>query len=114
MPHGNSHSIIRLSCAVLVALSVAGVAASLAADDDHVKAPPNAASLDAALAAVQRTHPGRVLEVELEREDDGPGRWVYEVKVLTAAGHVLEVELDAVSLELLDVEGGRYGQSDDD
>ena len=99
---------------MLGALLVAGVAALLADDDDHARVPPNTASLDAALAAVQRAHPGRVLKVELESEDDIPAGWVYEVKVLTSTGHVLEVELDAMSLELLSVEGGRSWHSDND
>lgn len=99
---------------MLVAVSVVVGSASRADDDDHAKAPSNAASLDDALAAVQRAHPGRILKVELESEDDGPAAWIYEVKVLTGAGQVLEVKLDAVSLEVVGVEGGRFRRSDDD
>jgi uncharacterized membrane protein YkoI len=100
--------------AVFVAVSVVGGSAPLADDDAHAKTPPDTASLDDALAAVQRTHPGRVLKVELERDDDGPPGWVYEVKVLTGAGYVIEVKLDARTLELLGVEGGRSRRSNDD
>lgn len=91
---------------MLVAASLFAGSVSRADDDDHAKAPRNVALLDDALAVVQRTHPGRVLKIELEHEDDGPAAWVYEVKVLTRAGNVLEVKLDAVSLELVGVEGG--------
>ncbi len=83
-------------------------------DDDHARAPASVAALDDALAVVQRIHPGRILKVELESEDDGPVAWVYEVKLLTRAGHVLEVKLDAVSLEVVGVEGGRFRGSHDD
>ncbi len=37
--------------------------------------------------------PGDVIDVELERDDDG--RWQYEVKVLTSTGRVREVKLIA-------------------
>jgi len=57
---------------MLVAASVVVGPVSLADDDDYAKAPRNVASLDDALAAVQGTYSGRVLKVELEREDDGP------------------------------------------
>jgi uncharacterized membrane protein YkoI len=85
-----------------------------AGDAVDVTAPDALAPIDEALAVVQRTHPGRVLKVELEDEDDVPGRWVYEVKILTPAGHVLEVTLDARSLEQLGVEGGRARRVHDD
>ena len=44
------------------------------------------------LERLQRTHPGQVLELELERDD---GRWIYEVKLLQADGQLLKLELDA-------------------
>ena len=114
MPYGFSHSIGRILVAML-AVGVLGVfSESWADDDDHANAPASVAALDDALAVVQRIHPGRILKVELESEDDGPAAWVYEVKLLTRAGHVLEVKLDAVSLEVVGVEGGRFRDSDDD
>lgn len=44
---------------------------------------------------------GRILEVELERED---GRWVYEIEVLQADGRKCEVEIDAATARVLEVE----------
>lgn len=58
------------------------------------------------LAQVHDTYPGRVLEVELEREESGRGAiWVYEVKLLTVRGSVLKLEYDAVDLKLLKLKG---------
>lgn len=45
------------------------------------------------LAVVAGAVPGDVIDVELERKDDG--RWEYEVKVLTSTGRVREVKLNA-------------------
>ena len=50
------------------------------------------------LQRVQRSHPGQVLEVELEYDD---GRWVYELTLLQPGGRLLKLELDAASGEPL-------------
>lgn len=52
------------------------------------------------LERLQRSHPGRVLELELERED---GRWVYELKLLQADGQLLKLELDARTADVLKI-----------
>ncbi len=52
------------------------------------------------LERLRRTHPGEVLELELERED---GRWVYEVKLLQANGQLLKLDVDAASAQVLQV-----------
>ena len=57
--------------------------------------------LSDALNVVNKAFGGEVIEVELEDEH---GRFVYEIKVLQNTGKVLEVELDAKSLEILEVE----------
>jgi uncharacterized membrane protein YkoI len=55
---------------------------------------------------IRREFQGRVLKVELERERHaGEPIWVYEAKILTPEGHVLELEYDAKSLELIEIEG---------
>jgi uncharacterized membrane protein YkoI len=46
----------------------------------------------------QRLHPGRVLEVELERSAD---RLIYELEILDAQGTVWELRFDAASGELI-------------
>jgi|HigsolmetaAR205D_1030408.scaffolds.fasta_scaffold00972_7 uncharacterized membrane protein YkoI len=53
------------------------------------------------LALIERDHPGRVLEVELDRED---GRYVYEIEVLRTDGRVIELTYDASTGELLETE----------
>ncbi len=59
------------------------------------------------LERLQRTHPGQVLELELERED---GRWIYEIKLLQADGQLLKLALDARTAQVLEVK--RKGRSD--
>jgi uncharacterized membrane protein YkoI len=50
------------------------------------------------LQRLQRSHPGQVLELELERED---GRWIYELKLLQADGQLRKLELDAATGQVL-------------
>jgi uncharacterized membrane protein YkoI len=54
------------------------------------------------LAEVERRYIGRVIEVELDRED---GRWVYELKLLPPSGRVYELEVDAATAALLKSKG---------
>ena len=54
-----------------------------------------------ALNVVNQKFGGEVIEVELEDEHGG---FVYEIKVLQTTGKVLEVELDAKTLKILEVE----------
>lgn len=59
------------------------------------------------LGLVHQAYPGRILEVELEQEEEGvaAGVWIYEVKMLTRRGRVYELKYDARTLELLRAEG---------
>ena len=59
------------------------------------------------LTAVEAGHPGRVLEVELERDGKSGARYIYELKVLTADGRVLKIEADARTAEILRVQERR-------
>ncbi|MDO9092129.1 MAG: PepSY domain-containing protein [Rubrivivax sp.] len=64
------------------------------------------------LERLQRTHPGQVLELELERDN---GRWIYEVKLLQANGQLMKLELDASTAQVLQVKrredkGGKHGR----
>lgn len=48
--------------------------------------------LNTVLGLVARDTPGRVMDVELERER---GRWVYEIKLLRAGGSLVKLKVDA-------------------
>lgn len=53
---------------------------------------------DALRERLRKSHPGDVLELELERER---GRWIYEVKLLQPDGRIVKLEVDARSGEVL-------------
>lgn len=50
------------------------------------------------LALVERSHPGQVLEVELENHDR---QWQYEIKLLQPDGRLLKLKIDARSGSIL-------------
>lgn len=54
--------------------------------------------LETILQRLQSGHPGKVLEVELEKKRD---RMIYEIELLDGTGRVRELEVDAQSGELL-------------
>lgn len=75
-------------------------------DDDHEKAARareagEIAALTEILDEVQRHYPGEVVGVELERDD---GRWIYEIRVLQPGGRYVEVEVDAHTGRVLEVD----------
>jgi uncharacterized protein (AIM24 family) len=64
-------------------------------------------AVEIALAQV----PGEVQETDLERED---GMLVYEIDILTADGVEMEVEINADTGEILDIEAEDDSDDDDD
>lgn len=89
--------------AALVAL-LAWPAARASDPGDHERARAAVQSgevlpLPTLLQRLQRTHPGQVLELELERDD---GRWRYEVKLLQAGGQLVKLEVDAATGQVLE------------
>lgn len=58
-------------------------------------------SLEKIFDAARIIKPGRILDVELEEDD---GRIVYEIELLDARGRVWEMEFDARTGSLLDLE----------
>jgi uncharacterized membrane protein YkoI len=79
---------------------------SRADDEDHIAAREalrrgEILPLNHILQIALRRVPGDVIEVELERDDEG---WEYEVKVLTSTGRVREVTLNARNGAILKVE----------
>lgn len=86
-------------CASFVAVSSAQ--ADDRRDHDRARAALKAGEvlpLQEVLEKVQRSHPGELLEVELERED---GRWVYELKLLQSGGRLLRLDVDAKTAAVL-------------
>jgi uncharacterized iron-regulated membrane protein len=86
---------------VLAAMLWAGQPALADGDHDRARAAVQAGEvlpLKTVLERVARSHPGEVLEVELEPED---GRWVYEIKLLQAGGRLVKLEVDAATGEVL-------------
>jgi uncharacterized iron-regulated membrane protein len=87
-----------LPCVLALGLGVGAVLSSHAderKDHDRARAALKAGEilpLQDVLDRVQRSHPGEVLEVELERED---GRWIYELKLLQSGGRLLRLDVDA-------------------
>lgn len=84
---------------LLLSLLLIGLTApaAFASDDDHDKArrlreTGEILPLETILEHARRAQPGKVLEVELDRER---GVYVYELEVLDDAGVVWKLELDA-------------------
>lgn len=95
----------------MLVLLLAASAPAARADDDHDRArraleAGQIAPLSEVLAAVERDFRGRVIEVELERDD---GRWIYEIKLLTPQGSVIKLEYDAATRTLLRAQGRGVG-----
>lgn len=92
-------------CSVALTCALAGLPAWAGPHDDHDRARAAVQAgevmpLAALLEGLKRSHPGEVLEVELERED---GRWVYEIKLLQPDGQLLKLELDARTAQVLEL-----------
>ena len=106
-----------LAASLLVA--VAPFAQAFGDDDDDAAAAAalargDARPLEDLLQRVQAGFSGRVLKIELDDEGDDDVSWVYEVKLLTPGGDVLELEYDAATLELIALEGRYRDRADDD
>lgn len=101
-----------LTAMLLSALTLSGARAGNKADHEQARAAVQAGEvlpLPTLLHKLQRTHPGQVLELELERDD---GRWLYEVKLLQANGRLLKLELDASTGQVLKVKREKDRSSD--
>lgn len=86
---------VMLCAGVLCVLAQPGAWARDGADHERARAAVQAGEvlpLPTLLESLRRTHPGQVLELELEQEN---GRWIYEVKLLQPDGQLLKLELDA-------------------
>ena len=105
VPVGRSDRRSRLAACVLCAAALAVPPAWASGKDDHDRARQAVQAgqvlpLPTVLERLQREVPGQVLEVELEQERE---RWIYEIKLLTPAGQLTKVKLDARTAEVLRV-----------
>lgn len=69
--------------------------------------------LSEVLEVARRVSAGKVIDVELESDVDMDDagrepRWVYEVEILNEQNHVVEVEIDAQTGKLLEVDGAPW------
>ncbi|MEG6508664.1 PepSY domain-containing protein [Methyloligella sp. 2.7D] len=92
-------------CLLLIVLALA-VSPSRADDLDHDAArraleEGRVAPLAEITEKLKAQIPGEIIEVELDRED---GRYIYEFKLVRPEGRVQEVEVDAKTGEILDLE----------
>lgn len=58
-------------------------------------------SLAEVLARLQDSYPGRVVDVELEQDDD---MLIYEVELVTRDGRLIEVEIDAATGRIISLD----------
>ncbi len=87
----------------LMAVCVALLTGAAQAKDDHLEARRLVENgtimpLEKILEQVRLHRPGRILEVELEREEQ---KYIYEIDLLDDAGQVWELEVDAKNGDLL-------------
>lgn len=92
---------------IRLALILALLAApALASRDDHDRArraleAGEILPLSEILESAHAMRPGRVIEIELERDD---GRWIYELELVTPQGRLYEMEIDAATGTVLEIE----------
>lgn len=63
------------------------------------------------LDRIERDYPGRIMEVDLERKEEG---WRYEIKLLRSNGALVKLKIDAHNGTVLGIRGkndetGRHG-----
>ena len=99
----NSH--FYIARALLVIIMILGPLHVTRADDDHIEARRLLDSgeilpLEVILNNVRQTFPGRILDVELEKEDS---HIAYEVEILGEDGVVSEIYINARTGKVLSV-----------
>lgn len=96
-------TLIRSALALLIVLALAP--AGLADDHDRARAARERGDirpLEDILPSVRQRFPGDVVRIELENEH---GRWIYEIKLISPDGRLVELDVDARSGEVVEVEG---------
>ena len=89
----------------VITLLLSALMTSMIFADDRVRevvARGDAVSYDVLEKAVSEQFHGRMIHVDLERDD---GKWYYEIRLLQDDGRIVEVELEAKSLTIIEIEG---------
>jgi hypothetical protein len=107
---GSTMRLLLAAAAILVGT------AALADRDDHERARAALAReeilpLAEIMPAIEARFYGRAIEVEFERDD---GRWVYEFELITPAGRIVEVEVDAASGRVIEAEHEDHERDEDE
>ena len=94
---------LYIKTVLLVMIAVLSSITIASADDDYIEAREllqsgKILSLETILKRVRQDYPGKVLEVELEKEN---GKIVYEIEILSDKGIVKEIYVDAESGNIL-------------
>lgn len=100
----------RLVSMLLIGAAVAVAVPAVAGREDHDRArraleQGEVLPLGRILAIARADTPGRVIEVEFERDD---GRWIYELELLTPGGRLIELEMDGATGRVLDRDHDRW------
>ncbi len=79
---------------------------ALAEGDDHDRArraleAGEILPLSDILKVAETARPGRVIDLELDRDD---GRWIYELELISPQGRLYEMEIDAKTGTVLEIE----------
>lgn len=97
--------VLALPFLVAVYCAASALAPLAHADDDkrirQLQRSGEILSLEQILDKARRVKPGRIVDIDLDREN---GRYVYEIELLQSSGKVWEMEFDARTGELLDLE----------
>ncbi len=97
--------VIKILITVAVSLCLL-MSQSLKADSDSERArllqqQGTILPLEQVVTAAMAIKSGQILETELEEDD---GRFIYELEILDEVGQVWELELDATTAELIELE----------
>lgn len=96
--------LLYLLCFAFALLAISPVAADSEVDQDEARLLRNAGDilpLETILQQARSAHPGKVIEVELERKH---GRLIYEMEILDEQGVVWEMKFDAGNGDILEEE----------
>lgn len=99
---------MKIRAFILVLSIVAAPAWADRADHDRARRALEAGEilpLSKILASAAAVRPGRVIDISLEHDD---GQWVYELELLSPQGRLYEIQIDAETGAVLEIEHEEY------